>query len=38
VGRDRVGGEGLRHLLDLALLVGEVELAHLGSQAAVAVP
>ena len=27
VGRDRVGGELPRHLLDLALLVGEVELA-----------
>ena len=27
MGRDRVGGELLRHLLDLALLVGEVELA-----------
>src|SRR5688500_10874315 len=26
--RDRVGGELLRHLLDLALLVGQVELAH----------
>src|SRR3954462_1092060 len=25
---DRVGGEGPRHLLDLALLVGEVKLAH----------
>src|SRR5215217_3663579 len=28
---DRVGGELARHLLDLALLVGEVELAHRGS-------
>ena len=26
--RDRVGGEFLRHLLDLALVVGEVELGH----------
>jgi hypothetical protein len=28
MGRDRIGGELLRHLLDLALLVGKVELAH----------
>src|SRR3954462_15657399 len=28
VGRDGIGGELPRHLLDLALLVGEVELAH----------
>src|SRR5687768_10470647 len=31
VRRDRIGGELLRHFLDLALFVGEIELAHLKS-------
>ena len=33
VGRDRVGGELLRHFLDLALIVGQVELLHGGALA-----
>jgi hypothetical protein len=28
VGRDRIGGETLRHLLDGALIFGQVKLSH----------